>query len=68
MRISETPDRLVIRVPNDAHHLDPTSKFYSPEQSWLGIEWVNSSLTVHLMTYEESDRWLRGEEFTKDNA
>jgi hypothetical protein len=68
MRILETPERLVIRVPDHTHHLDPESKFYEPQRRWLGIEWPNGQLMVHLMTYEESSRWLNGEEIKKDDA
>ena len=68
MRIQETPERLVIRVPDHTHHLGPESKFYEPQRQWLGIEWPNGQLTVHLMTYEESESWLHGEEPRKSDA
>lgn len=67
MRIVETPERLVIRVPDHAHHLDPSSRFYSPNRRWMGIEWPNGQLTVYSMTYEESFRWLQGEEPWRDD-
>jgi len=66
-RLEKAYKRTLLRVPDHAHHLDPEKIFYDPERKWLGVEWPeNGQLTVHLLTDEESDRWLRGEEITKD--
>lgn len=68
LRLTHTPERIVVPIPQTAHDRSKGFKFYSPDRVWLGIEWPDGNLTVHTLTDEESERWLNGEDIHRENA